>query len=374
MQGKTGILFLLIDKFQIYSPYLPNILEFRFVPELIRDYDLINKELLENLIKVFLANNKIAASNMVIIVADNASFIKDFMPPQSANQQVAVAPSLENLQDQANKFLEYVPFENVTSKVFPLTNGVRAYATNQDIYEGIKSVLEKQGFIIDAVIPQFAFAPELNNKFSLDGQAVGIILQKIDLLKEYNLLKERPNVLPETTEPSVREEVEEKEGNNHRPKENKRLVMIIAAAVLFLIVLITGIILYQQFTYKPYVAPAAPSPSATVPAVVKPTVTSVITPPATIDVTGLTVQIVSSQATAAKAEAIRNSLIAFGFKSISLQTQENLGSAQNSIILSTKLNPQVKEAVTNAIKKALGDILIQEKSDSSFDIVVILGQ
>ncbi|HEX8932440.1 MAG TPA: hypothetical protein VF810_04755, partial [Patescibacteria group bacterium] len=67
MQAKTGIIFLQRDKLQIYSPFLPNVLEFRFVPELIRDFDLINRELLENLIKVFLVNNKLPASNMVMV-------------------------------------------------------------------------------------------------------------------------------------------------------------------------------------------------------------------------------------------------------------------------------------------------------------------
>src|SRR5438876_2132553 len=105
MQAKTGVIYLQKEKFQIYSPYLPNILEFRFVPELIHDFDLVNKELLENLLKVFILNNKLPASGIIIVIADNASFIQDFTSPVPTQPTATPPPTLEDLQNQANQYI-----------------------------------------------------------------------------------------------------------------------------------------------------------------------------------------------------------------------------------------------------------------------------
>lgn len=384
MQAKTGIIFLQRDKLQIYSPFLPNVLEFRFVPELIRDFDLINRELLENLIKVFLVNNKLPASNMVMVIADDASYVKDFMlPAQVANaQQVPTlqlsptpAPSsatLDDLQNQAKQYLEYVPFENVTSKIFTLTNGVRAYATNQDIFEGIREVLEKQGFVIDAVIPQFAFEPEFGNKVALDGQVIAVVLQKLDMLNEYNLL--RINGSMKIVETAIAEEHEETEEKASKPasKENNRLVLLVAAVILFLIVFITGWILYQQFTTKPYNSPVNVLQPPVKPVGIAPSTPIISLTPAVTVVKELTVQIVVNQATAVKAETVRSILSKYGFKSITVQTQDTLAAAQNSVTFSPKVGTQEKLTVTNDLKNALGEVLVQEKSDAVFDIGIVI--
>ena len=133
MTEKTGIIFLQKDKFQLYSPYLSNILEFRFVLEISLDFDLYNKPVFENLLKTFVVNNKVPAGNFIIVIADNASFVKDFVITQTPS----TASTLEDLQSQANEFIEHVPFEEVAGKTYPLTNGIRAYATNKEMFEGI---------------------------------------------------------------------------------------------------------------------------------------------------------------------------------------------------------------------------------------------
>ncbi|HEX8932553.1 MAG TPA: hypothetical protein VF810_05325, partial [Patescibacteria group bacterium] len=322
--------------------------------------------------------------NMVMVIADDASYVKDFMlPAQVANaQQVPTlqlsptpAPSsatLDDLQNQAKQYLEYVPFENVTSKIFTLTNGVRAYATNQDIFEGIREVLEKQGFVIDAVIPQFAFEPEFGNKVALDGQVIAVVLQKLDMLNEYNLL--RINGSMKIVETAIAEEHEETEEKASKPasKENNRLVLLVAAVILFLIVFITGWILYQQFTTKPYNSPVNVLQPPVKSVGIAPSTPIISLTPAVTVVKELTVQIVVNQATAAKAETVKSILSKYGFKSITVQTQDTLAAAQNSVTFSPKVGTQEKLTVTNDLKNALGEVLVQEKSDAVFDIGIVI--
>jgi len=374
MTTKTGIIYLQRDRFQLYSPYLPNILEFRFVPELIRDFDLVSHELLENLLKVFMANNKVPPSGIVIIITDGASFMKDFVSPPPAQtppgQPPTPPPTLEDLHVQATQYLDHIPFEVVASKVFPLATGVRAFATNQEIYEGIKTVLEKQGFIIQAVLPGFIFGPNLSNRPALDGPSVGIILQKFGTLQGYNLLKEVVPI-PESTLPSDspggdKDTQSSEEDSGSDKTMNKKVLTAVAISVIALIVIIAGGIIFSQFQQKPYTPPPpAPVTQSSAPA-------PQVSPAAAIpDAKDLTVQI-TSPASATDAAALRLTLMTYGFKSVVPQTQE--GGTQNLLIFSPKVSPLVKAAVTAEVKKIAPTVVAQDKTDSTTDIIIILGK
>lgn len=374
MTTKTGIIYLQRDKFQLYSPYLASILEFRFVPELIRDFDLINRELLENLLKVFLGNNKVPPSGIVIVVSDSASFIKDFVsPPQpvapNPAQPQTPPPTLEDLHNQANQYIEHVPFELVSSKVFPLATGVRAYATNQELYEGIKAVLEKQGFIIEAVLPGFVFGPNLSNRPTLDGTSIGIILQKVSTVQAYNLLKEIPPVAESSlpSETTGEKDTPSEENSSSETPSNKKVLIAVAISAIALIVIVTGIVVYLQFQQKPYVPPP---PSAAQTSAPTPQISQ--SSAAIADAKDLTVQISAPLAAASTAATLRTTLMTYGFKSVVPQTQE--GIAQSMVIFSPRVSQQVRTVVTDDVKKSIPTILIQNKPDATTDITIILGK
>lgn len=382
MQTKTGIIFLQKDKFHIYSPYLPNIFEFRFVPELIQDFDLINHELFENLLKVFLTNNKIPASGMIIVIGDNAAFIKDFIQTQQQQlnplQQQQPPPTLAELQDQANDYLQLVPYETVASKTFPLANGIRAFATNQDIYEALKNVLEKLGFIFQGVFPGFVFGQDIGQKQALDGSSVGIILQKAPTLRQYSLMHEGMTEMPVAKAELVEvEDVPEKE-ISERPvssggEEGKSKNMIVAAAisVIVLIVIIAGAILYYQFTTPPYTPPQQQSSQIipTQPQPVEQTQT-------TVGIESLTTQIsyASASAKTTQVSAIKAKLDLYGFQSVTVQADESFNASQTLLIFSPRVDAQTKGKVIQDIQGVIADAIIQEKSDATTDIMVIIGK
>src|SRR6266566_8313049 len=99
----TGAIYLFRDKFQIFIPGMRQVLEFRFVPEIVRDLDVVNRDMFINLVKVFVANAKLPPSNLVIAIADNAAIIKDFIsPPPAAGKTAAAGVPVEELQKQAD--------------------------------------------------------------------------------------------------------------------------------------------------------------------------------------------------------------------------------------------------------------------------------
>lgn len=228
---QLGIIYILREGFQIFAPGLPSILEFRFVPEIVRDLDIVNKELLYNLLKIFIFNNNIPKSSFIMVIADSASIIKDFITPPQTDQQ---ATPLTPPQQQVDEFLEHIPFEEVSSKSIPIDNGIRAYGTNKELYESIKEGFLLEGFEIIMVLPAITIGPEVNTKTALDADVINSILKKEPLLKKFNLLKQPlPALQPEETPTESTETVKQE-----KKPDKKRTILLAGVFVVLIIVLI----------------------------------------------------------------------------------------------------------------------------------------
>jgi hypothetical protein len=378
MTVKTAVVYIQKDKFQFYTPTLARVIEFRFVPEIIRDLDVINAELLENLIKVFVTNNKISPSNLIFVLAENAYFTKDFIP--SAPQKgVTPQPEVtkELLQKQADEFIEHVPFDNVVSKTIPLKDGIKVCATNKDFYETIVISFEHLGFTVESVLPGLVLGNGLSLRPVMDPPMANVILQKVSALKQYNLLNQQayqPLVKQET------EEVDEVEIERQQPKKtNKKSYYALIGIAPVLVGLF--VVMYQQLTAPPpnWKTQASPPPPAQV---AKPV--QLATPPATIVVTAsdsgalqtqnLTVQIVSTANSVANAQSLLGRLDTYKFKSVSLQSGSSVGTSSTLVTFSPNTDQNVRDAVLSEVKKFETNVIVQEKQSGIYDISIVLGQ
>ncbi len=377
--NRIGVIYLQRERFQLYSPMLPGILEFKFVPEIIRDLDIINRELFENIIKLFISNVKIPPSDLIIVIADNASFIQNFIKPNSSQQTTASQSTQdqfkneklieEELHDQIKKFIEHTPFDSVASKTFPLNIGSRVVVVNKDLYESVKTAFETQGFIVNSVLPGLAFGESIGVKNDLDAATANFLLQKYNALNQYNFLKKDINLS------EVKENIEGFEQPVNK-KTNKRLIALVSIFVLLIGVLI---IVYIMNTLKPTVikSNAQQIPVATA---------LPLTPTTTQDSTGtgnllnpdeaknLTIQIVNASTSARPALLLKEHLGKYSFKSIDIQTQGSSGSSNNIIIFSVSPSQALRSAVIEEVRKTVGEIQVQDKKEATFDIRIILGQ
>lgn len=251
MEGK-GIIFLQKDKFDFYSTGLTKIIEFRFIPEIVRDLEIVNSNLLENLIKLFVSNNKIVPMELIIVLADNACFIKDFVPPtaasgpqqQNVNQSAPITPqnneASKKMQEDIDFFIEHVPFENVQSRNFPVGNGTKVLAVNRDFYEAIRKAFEKMGFGVREVYPGMVFENNIGAKPAMDIITANAILQQVYNVKGNNLLKESKIFQPvvENKIEDVNNFVVKEMDNKPGVKSNKRLFIMIGIFVILIIILI----------------------------------------------------------------------------------------------------------------------------------------
>ncbi len=259
MTEKTYIIYLLKDKFEFYSPVNGSAIEFRFVPEIVNDLDVINPELFESLIKLFVANNKITFGSIVIVIADNASFIKDFIttnnPPNTLKTNTAnnvsadvsiPAAAKENTNEEIKSFIEHVPFDDVASDTYPLSSGTKIWATNRELFTAIADAFKKQRFEVEAVLPGLVFEGNISSKATMDPAMAGIILQTFDSVKQHSLLSQKP-VEPQAAVTDSKEEskkiknTEESYEINDTPKtgtNKKRLFVMIGIFVILIIILI----------------------------------------------------------------------------------------------------------------------------------------
>lgn len=387
---RSGIIFLHRDSFQVYSPYLASIIEFRFVPEIIRDLDVVNKDLLENLIKLFITNGKIPPGNMMIVIADNAAFIKDFVsPPPQPGQPPTPPPNVsDELKVQADKFIEHVPFENVVSKTFPWNNGIRAFAVNQELYEDIKNAFEKNGFTVDMVIPGFLLG-NISASPTIDAGLASTLPDKIAGLRQNNLLT---RVLPEESEPQESSSGGEQgqEIEDHKPKvemrmpqgkDKKRLFMMIGVFAVLIIILI--IVYFQSLTPPPpptnstiqqqpvsAVQPATTSNLPTTP-VAQTVATAAPSPQAAKD---LTVQIISIPASVRSAQTLKARLDLLGFKSVQIQNQPATGASKSTLTFAGNPESTIKTTVTDEVRKIAADVTVQENKEGTTNIVIFLAK
>lgn len=229
---QLGVIYILREGFQVFAPGMPAVLEFRFVPEIVRDLDIANKELFYNLLKIFISNNSIPKSSLIIVIGDSASIIKDFIAtPVQPEEQVE---QLTKLREQADEFLQHIPFEEVSSKSFPVDNGIRAYGTNKELFESIKEAFVREEFEVLMVLPAIAIGPEISTKAALDTEAINNIITKEPLLKEFNLLKQPLLTLPtEETQPENQDTAKQE-----KKSDKKKTILVAGVFVVLIIVLI----------------------------------------------------------------------------------------------------------------------------------------
>lgn len=380
MVEKTGVIYLMKDKFQFYSPYDGKIFEFRFVSELIRDLDVINSGLLENYIKAFITSSRTRPSNLVFVLAENAYFSKDFFVT-SSQQKVGTQPEVtkDMLQKQADEFIEHVPFDNVVSKTIPIKDGIKVCATNKDFYETVAIAFEHNGFTVESVVPATVLGNGLSLRPVLDQPLANLILQKINGVRQYNLLNQQVFQPPAKQET---EEVDEVELEHLQPKkpDKKRLYSMIGVLFSLIIVLV---IVYEQ-SQVPSSAPKQNALASTTPAIqqvtpvalstVIPTTSDANTTPSEAETANLSVQIINASDSATAAQNLQGLLDTYKFQSISLQTQSPIGSSGSLVSFGSNVTQDVRDAVLTQVKKFETNIIVQDQKIGDYDISIVLGQ
>lgn len=245
-QKQTIVCYIDKNKALFYQDVDGSMLKMDFPPDIISDQELSGREKFEYLIESFLETNKLGKGNIIFIYAPDIAIEKDF-PDELAG----------NKNEEIQKFINMIPFEEVLSKIYKLNKKTKVVAINQEIYESIKNIFAKKNFSVLAIIPSTVLqetVAELSMNIDL-----AFIANKIYSLKQYSMVNagELSN-----------QNTKEKPSLAKKQKVRMYFLLSVFAILLFVLIIILIINLLPKNSSKnlPVIQPPL-SPSPTLPVV-----------------------------------------------------------------------------------------------------------
>jgi len=255
-EKQTIVCYIDKNKALFYKDADGSMLRMDFPQNIIFDQELTGREKLEHLIESFLETNKLGKGNIIFIYAPNVTIEKDF-PDEP----------LGNKNEEIQKFIDMIPFEETLSKIYKLDKKIKVVAINQEIYESMKNIFAKKNFLVLGVIPSTVLqetVAELSMNIDL-----AFIANKIYSLKQYSMVND--------DEPR-NQNTKEKPSLAKKQKVRMYLLLSVFAILLFVLIIILIMNLLPKNSSKnlPVLKPPL-SPTPSVPAVNQPA-TPVIQP------------------------------------------------------------------------------------------------
>jgi hypothetical protein len=176
--GRDIIIFLSVGK--IFMSDGSRILKMDLPGGTVKDWDLINKEVLQDTLSSFIAANNLEPTPITFILSDPACFSKDFSIKDP-----------EKLETETSAFLDAIPFNYLVSKEYKIGDGVRVIAGNRELVESITEVFEGRGYSLFAIVPAAIF-PKVGVKTELDMQFVKAVSDNQEIVQTGNMIAPKP--------------------------------------------------------------------------------------------------------------------------------------------------------------------------------------
>ncbi|OGG27489.1 hypothetical protein A2960_04300 [Candidatus Gottesmanbacteria bacterium RIFCSPLOWO2_01_FULL_39_12b] len=214
---KQAVLFLTNDRMELYMPDMANILTYYFSDKIVRDLEVVDQVALDLDIQSFVTRNQLFSVEVYILLSETVYFAKDLVEDPSFHLDIEIG-----------KFIENVPFENTTSRIYKAVNTTKFVVANKDFLEAIRVALVNQGLLVWAVVPACIVGEGI---LSLTRQTGEHVLAKTDIMKQNTLLSEMPSMQSASQKQNAK-------------KEKKQTGILLAVFIILLIIL--GIMLYQN--------------------------------------------------------------------------------------------------------------------------------
>lgn len=355
---EQAIIYLERNKLHFFGSNIQDRIATCDVPQtIIRDLEIIAKDQFFILIKNFIDYFKITPAKLVIVLADAIYYQKDLVQLPDAD-----------VNNNIDKFLNFIPFENTVSKTYRSGSGMKVIAVNQDLYQIVMDAFIKQGFTVEAVIPEFITGKSPNFRNTVDIITFRMILEKFDSWRENSLLSQQH---------LYEAEVHQEKQKIKEIKPKSSLIYLLPAFVILLAVL--GYLVINQQQSPPVKnniktaeiaqeqpVSSSPTPQPSIPA----------TLPATTIIQStleqMRIQIVNAKGVTKQAELVKSELEQLGYKNVDASSSSNLNLASPTLLFSKSINPDFKYAITSVLKKRVPNVTVQDTSETVYDVVFII--
>lgn len=221
-QKSIILLFIERNRFQFCGGSLPSIVTIDVPESIIHDLDVIQKDAFYTLIKQWVKQYNLIASELVIVFSESSYFEKIFSSAESTQVETDIL-----------KFFDTVPYESIWTKVYPAPGGKRAVGVNKALYDAIHQGFSLQGVSTRAVLPAFALGAE-SHKHILDSSLFDYVVKNIDVLGKQSLFDNTELVIPASPGQS----------DSAKPqKKNSRLPLLLGVFGFLMLILVVFIVL-----------------------------------------------------------------------------------------------------------------------------------
>jgi len=354
-----------------------------FVPESVRDFDVVDKEKLSNQIASFIDANKLVPSTLVFLMADNVLFVKDMLPPKIPEQHATSEKSSQSMpkipdgiltkeeeEKTIKKYLDTVPFERIAYKTYQLTSGKRIIVTNASLTGVIKDVFKKKGFTLSFSVP----ASILGN----DILSAGVIPQVLaQVMSRYDWLRSQAFDIDEEVIPLVPQQPILVIGGK---TDYKRLALM---GGIFVILLSIMIVMYINSQKPPVAKPISVLPISN-PVIAEPTAI-VATSSAQVSLVPVStqsavqlakfekIQIIASNANLPKAQQVKSLLLQSGFGVVDVQPQQGtIGGVTSIMAVDSTVSQTVRDLLIQSINVALPNVTQQQSGSGKYQITITI--
>lgn len=173
-----AVLYLMRDGFVLYVQRTNVVVQCRFAQDSVRDVEVRNKESLRAQLQHFIRSNKLLPARILMLLSHEVLFEKQFTDTRQLHREI-----------ETERFLETIPFENISRKEYAIDQGYQLVATNREYYETIVALLLEEGFVCEAVVP-VSVVKEVHwdKEQSFDVHVAQNLLRKLEALKQHSLL------------------------------------------------------------------------------------------------------------------------------------------------------------------------------------------
>ena len=334
----TGVIYLLKDRFQIYTNLLPDIQECHLPSHTVHNLNLVNKELLKDTVNAFITKYKIPASNLIIVVGDNASFITDL--------------NGDDLTSAEKKFQEKVLLGQLIVRTIDDPYKKLLYGTNKEIYGAIKEAFEKRGSTIEFVMPGIVF------ENAIDAQS-GLTLGMAAMIFRQTILHKKDNLL---TNPFLIARQEEESSEKFLREQRKHDILHLYAYSSIFGVLIIGLLVIWNIDNA--------NPSQTYRGRAENNQSQIL--PSEQETKYLTVVIDYDLKSIQTANRLKILLTRYHFQSVTLVEKAPNALTKSQILFSGRTSPTVRAAIVTEVKKYILNPATGDQRDTTPDIIINL--
>lgn len=218
MLATKSIVYLSRNKLEYYDNNLPQVLALPFTADLAKDLEVLNAAAVILQIKSFVENNKINPSQLIIALSPDVYFERDFPLTSEFHPE-----------SELSKFIDTIPFEHTSSKVYKIENMSKLIATNAEFYNTVKKAFEEGGSIVEAIIPLSILGKDIIIGEILDVTSAKKILERSEVAKQNSLL-----IYQDTLD----KKQDQKMNLKSKSEDNRSLIFLLPILFMLIIVLI----------------------------------------------------------------------------------------------------------------------------------------